>query len=259
MRPARVRKQRFDLSQQQTLQSSELDEHDRTAMVNNFPTHYYLGKELEDLEKLENCLRGALVTMNSLMEILDDPAHPVGSSRSLSDEIRADALDCADSGGNGTENMSTSTKSQQIILNCERMLASSCLNLNVWHLSFRINESKREIGVSKCNNQFNIKLGDVPTSTQAASSQNRQPAAFHPPHQQSAFLRNWSTGTRQSETILPSMKNREIRQRRPHPEKNTCQLSQKYWKFAFKLLLRLPKITKSSKSYVFKCFLQLLI
>ncbi|UMM40943.1 hypothetical protein L5515_017426 [Caenorhabditis briggsae] len=152
MRPARVRKQRFDLSQQQALQSSELDEHDRTAMVNNFPTHYYLsrllltasmawkalragrmrnmrknldtmkmfdayrpllGKELEDLEKLESCLRGALVTnegrtsMILLMKTFDYHAREVcqsiGSSRSLSDKIRADALDCADSGENGTE------------------------------------------------------------------------------------------------------------------------------------------------------------
>ncbi|CAO4368630.1 unnamed protein product [Caenorhabditis nigoni] len=158
MRPARVRKQRFDLSQQQALQSSELDEHVRTAMVNNFPMHYYLGKELQDLEKLENCLRSALMKVTAsffnhswklMIQIIDYHAHPVGSSRSLSDKIRADVLDCADSGGNGT-------KSQQIILNCERMLASSCPNLNVWHLSFRIKKSKREIEVSKCNNQFNI-------------------------------------------------------------------------------------------------------
>ncbi|PIC17588.1 hypothetical protein B9Z55_023781 [Caenorhabditis nigoni] len=153
MRPARARKQRFDLSQQQALQSSELDEHDRTAMVKNFPTHYnvslllltvsmawkalrggrmrdmrkkldamkmfdgyrpLLGKEVEDLKKVENCLRGEPVTnegrtsMASLMKIFEYYAQEVcqslGSSRSLSEKIRGDALDCADSGGKGREN-----------------------------------------------------------------------------------------------------------------------------------------------------------
>ncbi|CAO4384984.1 unnamed protein product [Caenorhabditis nigoni] len=152
MRPARARKQRFDLSQQQALQSSELDEYDRTAMVKNFPIHYYvsrllltasmawkalrggrmrdmrkqldimktfdgyrplLGKEVEDLKKLENSLRGELVTnegwtsMALLMKTFDYHAQQfcqcIGSSRSLSEKIRADALDCADSEGKGRE------------------------------------------------------------------------------------------------------------------------------------------------------------